>query len=131
MPSSPAFYEHSKNFPSYSLFPLEEMVNELQYFIHRSWKVIRHCHRTVVLTLLDVKSISELVSKHRGVRWNCGLYSLPQFPAKSCSSCIYYEIILSLGFLEHHHKCSPRTSMIHALSPEFSIYIAGIFLGLS
>ena len=31
MPSSPAFYEHSKDFPSYSLFPLEEMVNELQY----------------------------------------------------------------------------------------------------
>ena len=64
MPSSPAFYEHSKDFPSYSLFPLEEMVNELQYFIHHSWKVIRHCHRTVVLTLLDVKSVSELVSKH-------------------------------------------------------------------
>ena len=68
MPSSPAFYKHPKDFSSYSLFPLEEMVNELQYFIHHSWKVIRHCHRTVVLTLLDVKSISELVSKHRGVR---------------------------------------------------------------
>ena len=103
MPSSTAFYELSKDFHSHSLFPLEEMVNELQYFIHHSWKVIRHCHRTVVLTLLDVKSISELVSKHQDVRWNCGLYSLPQFPAKSCSSCIYYEIILSLGFLEHHH----------------------------
>lgn len=98
----------SKTFHRFSfLFPCSPLSNG-------EWTSAIHISFLEVLRLLRCFLIwnpCQSGLQHRAVRWSCGLPLLLQFPAKSCSSCIYWiywDIFLTLIFLKHHHCYSSR-----------------------